>query len=153
MGWQGRWRWGLEAALAYTYLKAEFSEPFTNGAPPAVIPAGRRLPGVPASTVYGELVWRHAPSGFHVGAEARYSARVYVDDANSEFAPSYTYANLRAGFEQRTKRWRFTEFVRVDNVTDKEYIGSVIVAEGNRRFYEPAPTRNWLAGVTAEVTF
>jgi iron complex outermembrane receptor protein len=118
-----------------------------------VIPAGRRLPGVPASTLYGELIWRHAPSGFHIAAEARYSGRVYVDDANSEFAPSYTYANLRVGFEQRAKRWRFTEFVRVDNITDKEYIGSVIVADGNRRFYEPAPTRNWLAGVAAELTF
>lgn len=153
IGWQGRWRNGLEAALAYTYLKAEFETPFTSGSPPTLIPAGRRLPGVPASTVYGEVVWRHAPSGFHIGAEGRYSGRVYVDDANSEFAPSYTYANLRVGFEQRAKRWRFTEFVRVDNITDKEYIGSVIVAEGNRRFYEPAPTRNWLAGVAAEVTF
>jgi iron complex outermembrane receptor protein len=43
--------------------------------------------------------------------------------------------------------------VRVDNIADREYIGSVIVADGNRRFYEPAPGRNWLAGVSAELTF
>jgi iron complex outermembrane receptor protein len=41
----------------------------------------------------------------------------------------------------------------VDNVTNRKYIGSVIVAETNGRFYEPAPTRNWLAGVQAELRF
>ena len=78
---------------------------------------------------------------------------MFVDDQNSELAPSYTLANLRAGFEQIGKRWRLREFVRVDNVTDKNYVGSVIVADGNRRFYEPAPGRNWLMGVAAEVAF
>jgi iron complex outermembrane receptor protein len=45
------------------------------------------------------------------------------------------------------------EFVRVDNVTDKEYIGSVIVSEANGRYYEPAPTRNFLVGVQASLQF
>jgi iron complex outermembrane receptor protein len=99
------------------------------------------------------VVWRHAASGFHAAAEARHNGKIYVDDANSEFAASYTIANLRAGFEQRRKDWRFTEFVRVDNITDKQYVGSVIVAEANRRFYEPSPGRNWLVGISAELTF
>ena len=51
------------------------------------------------------------------------------------------------------KQWRFNEFVRVDNVLDKQYVGSVIVAEANRRFYEPSPGRNWLVGVSAQVSF
>jgi iron complex outermembrane receptor protein len=51
------------------------------------------------------------------------------------------------------RRWRLAEFVRVDNVADKSYIGSVIVAEGNGRFYEPSPGRTWLVGATASVSF
>ena len=43
--------------------------------------------------------------------------------------------------------------MRIDNVTDRKYIGSVIVADGNRRFYEPAPGRNWLVGVSAAARF
>jgi len=152
LGWQGRWK-DFEAAVAYTYLNAQFEQPFSSGAPPTVVPAGRRLPGVPATTLYGEIVWRHAPSGFHAAAEARYNGRVYVDDANSESADPYVIANVRVGFEQRTKLWRFSQFLRVDNIADREYIGSVIVADGNRRFFEPAPGRNWLAGASAEVTF
>jgi iron complex outermembrane receptor protein len=152
LAWQGRWQ-AFEAAVAYTYLNAQFAQPFSSGAGPTVVPAGRRLPGVPATTLYGELVWRHAASGFHAAAETRYNGRVYVDDANSDSASPYVTANVRVGFEQRARQWRFTQFVRVDNIADREYIGSVIVADGNGRFFEPAPGRNWLAGVSAELTF
>jgi iron complex outermembrane receptor protein len=157
LGWQGRFASGWEAAVAYTLLNARFTSSFTSvgGLPatPVFVPAGNRLPGVPRSTLYGELVWRHAASGFHAGVEARRNSKIFVDDRNSDAAEAYTVANLRAGFEQRAGRWRFTEYVRLDNVTDREYVGSVIVAEGNRRFFEPAPGRNWLAGVAAELAF
>jgi iron complex outermembrane receptor protein len=157
LGWQGRLGKGWEAAVAYTRLHARFTDSFTTvvGAPAvtAFVRAGNRLPGVPAVTLFGELVWRHAASGFHAGAEVRHNSKVFVDDQNSDAADAYTVASLRAGFEQRGKRWRFTEFVRVDNVANKNYVGSVIVAEGNSRFFEPSPGRNWLFGVSAQLTF
>jgi iron complex outermembrane receptor protein len=43
--------------------------------------------------------------------------------------------------------------VRVDNIADRDYIGSVIVNEGNSRFFEPAPGRTWLLGVSATYAF
>jgi iron complex outermembrane receptor protein len=151
--WESRLAHNLEAALAYTLLDAKFTQPFSSGAPATTVPAGNRLPGVPPYTLFGELVWRHPASGFHAGVEARHNGKIYVNDANSEFASAYTVWNLRAGFEQRARRWRLTEFVRVDNVTDHRYIGSVIVSEGNGRFYEPAPERSLLVGMGAEFTF
>jgi len=149
--WEGRFQRGFEAALAYTLLDARFEQPFTSGA--ATVTPGNRLPGVPPYTLYGELVWRHAASGFHAGLEGRRNGKVYVNDANSESAAAYTIWNVRAGFEQRTRNWRFTEFVRIDNATDRRYIGSVIVAEANGRFYEPAPERTFLLGFNAELKF
>jgi iron complex outermembrane receptor protein len=153
LGWRGEFGKGWEGALAYTWLHARFTDSFSSGTPPVVVPTGSRLPGVPATTLYGELIWRHSPTGFHAGVEVRHNGRVYVDDANSQSAGAYTIGNIRAGFEQRIRQWRFSEFVRIDNVTDRRYIGSVIVAETNGRFYEPAPGRNWLAGVSAQVAF
>jgi iron complex outermembrane receptor protein len=150
-GWQAQLGGGFESSVASSWIRARFVEAFTAGTPPLLIPAGNRLPGVPSTSVYGELIWRHPASGFHAGVEVRHNGRVYVDDANSASASPYTIANMRAGLEQRTRRWKFSEFVRLDNVTDKQYIGSVIVAEANGRFYEPAPGRNWMVGVTAEV--
>ncbi len=144
---------GFEAYLGYTWLDAQFTQPFTSGTPPATVAAGNRLAGVPLYSLFSEIVWRHAASGFHAGIELRASGKLYVDDFNSASADPYTIANLRAGFEQRGKKWRLTEFARIDNVTDRQYIGSVIVADSNRRFYEPSPGRNYLLGLNAQLSF
>ena len=153
LGIDARFAGGFEASLAYAGINARFTESFTSGSPPAEIPAGRKLPGVPRSVLYAEAVWRHVQSGFHAGAELRHVARVYVNEANSDAAQSYTVGGVRAGFEQRFGAWRFREFARVDNISDRRYAGSVIVAEARARFFEPAPGRNWLAGVQASYTF
>jgi iron complex outermembrane receptor protein len=157
LAWEGRFRHGFEAGLAYTWLNARFTEAFTTAistpSTQVTVNAGSRLPGVPEQSLFGELVWRYAPVGFHAGVEVRHSGKVYVNDPNTEAAAAYTVWNLRAGFEQRGRKWRIAEFVRVDNVGDKEYIGSVIVSEANNRFYEPAPTRNVMAGVQASLQF
>ena len=29
--------------------------------------------------------------------------------------------------------------MRIENLFDRKYVGSVIVADGNRRFFEPSP--------------
>jgi len=42
---------------------------------------------------------------------------------------------------------------RVDNVFDRRYAGSVIVNEGNGRFFEPAPGRSGLLGLSAAYQF
>ena len=152
---------GFEAYLAYTWLDARFTQPFTTNstncistvAGPVGVADGNKLPGVPAYMLFGEVVWRHAASGFHAGAEVRANGKVYVNDFNCAAADAYTIANLRAGFEQRGRKWRLTEFARIDNVTDRRYVGSVIIADGNNRFYEPSPGRNYLVGLNAQLSF
>jgi len=151
LAWQQHYARALQSVLALTLLDAKFSQPFTAGTPPLTVPAGRRLPGVAAGTLYGELTWRHAGSGFHAGVELRHSGKVFVNDQNSESAAAYTIGNLRAGFEQRGKGWKLSEFLRIDNLSGRNYIGSVIVADANGRFYEPAPGRAGMLGVTLEL--
>lgn len=46
-----------------------------------------------------------------------------------------------------------TEYFRIDNVTDRNNVGSVIVNEANLRYYEPAPRRSMSVGVQAALTF
>jgi iron complex outermembrane receptor protein len=76
-----------------------------------------------------------------------------VNDANTDAAPAATVFNLRAGFAQDVAGWRFTELMRVDNASDHAYAGSVIVNDGNGRFFEPALPRTWVLAVTARYTF
>ncbi len=157
LGWGQKFVHGFEAALSYTLLNARFTQGFTTltGTPSVAVPvrAGSKLPGIAGNNLFGELVWRHQSNGFHVGAEVRHSGKVWVNDQNAEFAGAYTIYNLRAGLQQRGKGWKLTEFVRIDNVGNKGYIGSVIVAEANNRYYEPAPGRNYVIGVNAEFQF
>ena len=55
--------------------------------------------------------------------------------------------------EQRSGRWAFSEFFRVDNVTDQKYVGTVIVNESLGRYFEPSPGRNELFGASARYVF
>ena len=146
-----RFAGGFEASLAYTGINARFTEAFTSGG--GEIPAGRKLPGVPRSVLFAEGVWRHPRGGFHAAIELRHVARVYVNEANSDAAKAYTIGAVRLGLEQRPGAWRFKQFLRIDNVSDRRYAGSVIVAEARGRYFEPAPGRNWLAGIDASYTF
>jgi len=137
----------FEARAAYTWLDATYDEAFGTAS------AGNVLPGVPEQQFYAEGAWRHAPTGLRVGVELLYRSRVAVNDANSEYAAAFTVVNLIAGFEQRGPRWRLTEFLRIDNIGDEAYVGSVIVNDGNGRYYEPSPGRNYLVGLQGSYTF
>ena len=136
----------LTLDLAYTYTRARFEE-FVNFS--GLDLSGNQLPGVPEHSVYGAFVWRHAASGFSAGAEARWADKVYADDINSAFAESYVVFNVHAGFRQHIGRWQLEEFLRIDNVADENYVGSVVVNAVNGRFFEPAPPRTLLLGFTA----
>jgi iron complex outermembrane receptor protein len=62
-------------------------------------------------------------------------------------------ANLSIGIERRAAGIPLKGFERVDNVTDRRYAGSVIVAEARGRHFEPAPERNVLVGFGAAARF
>ena len=50
----------------------------------------------------------------------------------------------------RSGGFTFEPFVRVNNINNKAYIGSLIVNGSGGRYYEPAPKHNWLAGLGME---
>ncbi|OMG53936.1 TonB-dependent siderophore receptor [Azonexus hydrophilus] len=147
-----RWSGGFSGRLAYTGLRAEFDEAYTGNS--GVVAAGNRLPGVPSSQLYGELAWKHAVSGFQAAIETLARSRVYVDDTNAaRSAPGYAIANLRFALDRDYGALSVGTFLRIDNLFDRQYVGSVIVGDSNGRYYESAPGRNWLAGVTLKHRF
>ena len=77
----------------------------------------------------------------------RHIEPISVNDANPTRPPAYAVASLRAATRGAIGGDRRSAFVRVDNLFDRRYAGSVIVNEGNARYFEPAPTRAWLAGL------
>ncbi len=138
---------GFEGTLAWTLLDAKFRDAFTARNGTETVAAGNQLPAVPKNYLYAELRWRHEPSRFVAALELQHKSRIAVDDVNSEFADAWTIGNLAFSFTQQGAGWTLSEFLRIDNVTDERYVGSVIVNDGNGRYYEPAPGTHFLIGL------
>lgn len=153
--------WSTHAALTLTrarYLDAFGSVAVASGVSSrTVVAAGNALPGVPRRTAYAELAWRPAPTGWHGALELRHSARLWANDVNDEYAPAYTVWALRAGWRQvwgqGDQAWRLDTLARIENLRDTPYVGSVIVNEGNRRYYEAAPGRALMVSATLARAF
>lgn len=145
-------------AGAYTFLDARYLEDVAICATPPcasgdrLIEAGRQLPGLSRHTAWGELRWSPDPR-LDVLLEGRFVDRVFVDDRNSARAPAYATVDL--GIERRFDaaglQWR--GFARLNNLFDRQVIGSVIVNEASGRYFEPAPGRNWVLGLSATRAF
>jgi len=152
--WQGDLGGGFAGYASYTYLSAKFTEQATTGLPPQIVPAGARLPGVPGTSAYGELSWSYPQAyGLNAAVEVQYAGKIYVNDRNTDAAPAWTVANLRVGFEQRAGAWVFREFARLNNIANRNYVGTVIVGDTNSRYFEPSATRNFLVGLSAYAIF
>jgi len=143
------------ANFAYTYLAAQYDSSFVSGTGSAArtIDSGNNLPGVPRTTLFTELVWQPT-NGISTAVEGLYRSKVYVEDSNSARpAPAYSVFNWRARFEQQYGAWTVHQLLRLDNVLDRQYVGSVIVGDGNSRYYEAAPGRSWYAGAGVSYQF
>ena len=143
---------GVRAHLALTWLDARFVDAITTGAPPMGLSAGNKLPGVPNFSAYAELAWTPVKLRWlEAAVELQSSAKIYVNDANSDAAPAYTIANIRVGVQHAAAGVKWRAFTRINNLADRNYVGSVIVGDTNGRYFEPAPGRNWYVGVSAEI--
>ncbi len=151
IGWRPTTSLSLQAALAT--IRATYSEPFVAcpaapcARPSVLVPSGNRLPGVPAETLFIRADYR--TRGLDFGAEWRAQSSLPVDDRNTDFAAGWGVVNLSVQRALAVGPWNLRAFFRIDNVLDRRYVGSVIVNEGNGRFFEPAPGRSWAVGLDA----
>lgn len=141
LGLDGDFAEAWDYQFSINALQATFAESFryqVNGAAREV-PAGNHLPGVPA--LDGQLTLRRQINEqWQAAVETRGSRRVWVDDRNSDAAPGYVRVGVRLLWRRGgSSGWH--GFVRMDNVFGHEHVGSVIVNEGNGRYFEPAAGR------------
>ena len=137
---------------AYTYLDAFFASKFTEIGT-SVVQENNRISGTYRQQAYGEASWKYPELGFSSALEIKYNSDVAVNNTNSDIAPAYTIYNLRAGFNQNVDKWSFKEFVRIENLTDRDYIGSVRVNDSKGYYFEPGAGRNYLLGLNASYQF
>ena len=142
-------RWQLapawRAQVAATSLQAVYLDD-------ALVPAGNRIAGTLKAWGYAELAWQATPA-LHVAWEGRAQGRLPVNDANSDFAAGFGLMALRAQWLATIGPGQLQLLARLDNLADRRVVGSVIVNEGNQRFFEPAPGRTWLLSASWQQPF
>lgn len=148
----------LRATMAASQTNARFSQAFATGS--NNIDAGNKIPGIPQSFVFSELLWssktmddstakRNIASklGAQAGIELTHAGRLYANDTNTATADGYNTLAVKASYGWAIGSGVLTTSARVDNATNKRYVGSVIVNQAASQFYEPALGRNWTVGM------
>lgn len=153
-----QWHPALRTLLAASWLDATYTDGFLVCAgvpcssPTVPVPAGNRIAGTLARTGYAELAWV-PQTGWELALEVRGQGRLPVNDLNSDFAAGFGLLALRARWTLDLPLGGLELLARVDNLADRQVAASVIVNEGNGRFFEPAPGRNLLLSARWRVPF
>ncbi|EPS5955883.1 TonB-dependent receptor domain-containing protein [Escherichia coli] len=142
LAWDQRFAGDFRVKASWTWLDATYRSNVCNEQDCN----GNRMPGIARNMGFASI--GYVPEdGWYAGTEARYMGDIMADDENTAKAPSYTLVGLFTGYKYNYHNLTVDLFGRVDNLFDKEYVGSVIVNESNGRYYEPAPGRNYGVGM------
>ncbi len=109
--------------------------------------SGNKLTGVPSKVILAGLD-ASFKAGFYLNASFNYTSSLPLTDANDVFANDYRLWQGRIGWRHKWKNLLTTEiFAGIDNAGNELYsLGNDINAFG-RRYYNPAPERNYFAGL------
>jgi iron complex outermembrane recepter protein len=149
LDWRFASPWHLQ--LAYTYVEATYTDAYYTctaapcAVPDVLVPAGNRLPGVPKNNAFGILRFGDDVGPFAT-ASAQYVSTVATNDVNSVFTGGYALYGASAGYAAKYARGGWNLFVRVNNLLNRHYVGSVIVDDSNGRYFETAAPFNILVG-------
>jgi len=134
---------GLKLQAVSSWLHASYRDSFGSGA--AAVAAGNRIAGTQRASAWAQAAWQPGWLPGEWALEWRAVARTAVNDINSDFAAGYSVAALRWSGQLRLGAADTLELLaRVDNLFNRVYAGSVIVNDGNGRFFEPGLPRNGL---------
>ena len=148
----------LQAQLSATVLNATYKDGYSVCAavpcvtPTLPVPAGNRIAGTLAKSGYAELAWLPSKA-FELALEVRGQGRLPVNDVNSDFASGFGLVALRARWTVSLPVGQLDWLARGENLADRKVAGSVIVNEGNGRFFEPASRRGGLLSVRYSAPF
>ena len=130
----GAWQWNT----SYTFAALLFDQ--------AGSLKGKHLPGVPQHQFFGTLQYQF-PSGLGIEYQARHTGSLFANDANTTKVDDYFLSNLRLW----KKFGKFDFFSGVNNLFDKSYFDNIRINAFGKRFYEPAPQRNFYIGMNLSI--
>jgi len=160
LAYQNQFNSSMKFNLTGTLIDAEFNERFTYGT--STVNAGNKIPGIPNGMAYSSIQWSGTDfqrnkyrqvMGTLATLEFVTAGANYGSDTNAQNlkAGGYSLYNFRLAQRIDINSMTLTAYGQLNNLSDKKYIGSMIV--GNAAPFEPAPGRNWMVGLNAVTRF
>jgi len=131
---KGPWEW----VVSYNYASLKFDD-FVLGDKDL---SGNQLPGVPIQQFTSSLQYNFS-NGWGTVLQSQYNGKLYSDDANQTQVEDYFLTNFRLW--KSFKKLSF--FGGVNNVFDKYYFDNIRINAFGKRYFEPAPLRNYYIGL------
>jgi iron complex outermembrane recepter protein len=164
LAYQNQFNSSMKFNLTGTLIDAEFNERFQYGpnGVGTIVNAGNKIPGIPNGMAYSSLQWSGTDfqrnkyrqvMGTLATFEFVTAGANHGQDTNQadRKAGGYSSFNLRLAHRVDVNTMTITGYGQLNNLSDKKYIGSMIV--GNAAPFEPAPGRNWMVGLNAVTRF
>jgi iron complex outermembrane receptor protein len=108
--------------------------------------SGNRLTGVP-QTLNVSTAELQTKLGWYANIVYNYTSSIPLNDANDAYATAYHLLQAKLGYMLKSKAVQYNFFVGSDNLLNETYsLGNDINALG-KRYYNPAPKRNYFAGI------
>lgn len=107
-----------------------------------------RLPGVAAQQASWR--WQYQPFGndqWQLSSTVYYRSKVFTDDQNRHSAPASTLLNVSSRWQWQQQQWRWQFWFTADNLTNRQYVGAVVVNQSSDRSFEPGLPRQLQAGL------
>jgi iron complex outermembrane receptor protein len=114
--------------------------------------SGKTIPGTAADLLYAEVRYQD-PTGWFGSFDALRVGKQYANNANTAANAAYTLSNMRVGYSYDSDSLVVTPFVAVNNLFDERYNANVRLNAFGGRYFEPAPGRNYYAGVTVRFKY
>lgn len=107
-----------------------------------------RLPGIARLQLYWDIGYKpFADDSLLFSIRPHYRGNMAVHDNNELYTPSAVNIDFSVQLKQQWQQWQFSQWLEINNLTDKKYIGSVIVNQSAGRYFEPATGTQLSAGI------
>lgn len=109
---------------------------------------GKQLPGVAREQYQLGVEWLPLRNKWlQLNLTAQHRSRIFTADNNQVAAPGFHTLDFSVQGEYVMQSWDIDWWLKLANLSDENYVGSVVVNQSNGRAFEPALGRNFSGSV------
>jgi iron complex outermembrane receptor protein len=151
---QNNWTDQFRSLASSTFMKATYAQGFSN------VNAGNSLPALANNQFYLSTQWSQAgfannPNkpvpGLHASLDWLARSKLWANDANTAYAPGYGQFNAKIRQTVLIEDASLDFYLGIDNLSNKNTVGSVIINQAAQQYFEPGLPRNWVLGLQTRI--